>query len=199
MNLFIRLLAVIGIILSSISGFSQHATIEDISEIMVVDPELNWEVNWPLERQVFQQNNSEQAAISIAGQFSHSTSSSITIEYSIDNLSLQTGAVTGSYSGWSPITSLINLSGKNEKVFLQDLTLPKGWYRLNLRAKYGSTVWGPNKNIKFGVGDIYIIAGQSNAAGYEWNSDPETDDTTLQPFPNYSGDSRRFSCTLFCV
>ncbi|MGL4631980.1 MAG: NPCBM/NEW2 domain-containing protein, partial [Leadbetterella sp.] len=43
--------------------------------------------------------------------------------------------------------------------------LTKGWYRITLYVKKGPYRFARHK-VEFGVGDVYFIAGQSNAAGY---------------------------------
>ena len=47
--------------------------------------------------------------------------------------------------------------------------VPAGWYTLEVRAMRGATVLHSNALIRFGIGDVFHVSGQSNAQGWTDN------------------------------
>ena len=133
-------------------------------------------ISWPLERSNFQQNNSSQADIWVAGQYRPTIGNSvqqindqnIKVEaklYTLDN----NGNTTGASTSWVLIHNKPTLG-----LFRGKITASKGWYKLEVRVVKLSTLQLLETSYinKVGVGDVFIIAGQSNAAGYSYNDAP---------------------------
>lgn len=158
-------------------------------------------ITWPLNRTVFQQNTNSQATLNIAGQ--HVGSDLYPgflkvrkLQYKIVKLKTQDGSDDGEYTnGYEDFNnSDINndISSQYLRTFNKTLSnLPKGWYRLQVRIRKGllsgyRTI--QRQDILFGVGDNYLIAGQSNAAGYIDENQPEDggDPGIIQNSNNYT-------------
>ena len=160
-------------------------------------------ITWPLNRTVLQQNSSGVANARIfaefqnAGDFNDNTA--IRFQYRIFNLDPATGAVgtlvgsdwqTGNFEN---VQRYYNANSSENYLKLlavpsttTTLPLNKGWYRLEMRLIKKPPLRGWKQvsitSIKFGVGDVFLIYGQSNAAGY----DP-IDDINLIPYYNSFG------------
>ncbi|UBM57444.1 sialate O-acetylesterase [Marinilongibacter aquaticus] len=110
-------------------------------------------LSFPVERQVFQRNNTNEAYIQIAGNF--------TVEY--DSITAKVEPVApgqGTATAWQTIDYL---DGK--PYFYGKLLASGGWYTLNVRAHKNGAVVGTASRAKVGVGEVFVIAGQSNASG----------------------------------
>ena len=49
--------------------------------------------------------------------------------------------------------------------FRGQVTVSAGWYRLDVRAKSGTTLLAETQVNRVGVGEVFVVAGQSNAYG----------------------------------
>ncbi|WP_238807262.1 sialate O-acetylesterase [Emticicia aquatica] len=119
-------------------------------------------ITHPLERMIFQRNNSNQANINIAGNY-----------YSaIDRVEARVVALQGGTStGWTVIQT-----NPSNGYFSGTLLVAGGWYRLEVNA-YNENILIDTKTVqKVGVGEVFAIAGQSNAQGGAGVSTPATDD-----------------------
>ncbi len=119
-------------------------------------------ISHPVERMIFQRNNSNQAAINVAGTY-----------YSLlDRIDARVVALQGgTTTAWTTIQ--VN---PNNGYFYGTLTATGGWYRLEVRA-YRNNILIDTKTIqKVGIGEVFAIAGQSNAQGGAGVSTPATDD-----------------------
>ncbi|MFT4033326.1 MAG: sialate O-acetylesterase [Siphonobacter sp.] len=122
-------------------------------------------ITFPVNRIVFQRNNSNQATVQIAGNYYQTidkvearfTSTTSGWGTDTDWQTIQTSPTNGSYSG--------------------SVTLSGGWYKLEVRGSYQGTVLDTQSVEKIGVGEVFIIAGQSNAQGVSnyAPSDPSDD------------------------
>jgi hypothetical protein len=111
-------------------------------------------ITFPVERAVFQRNNANQASISIGGYYTQAVDR---IEARLVPVSVGQGQATD----WTTIES--NPRGG---VFLGTLTGRGGWYTLEVRAFFGGVEVGRDALSKLGVGEVFLIAGQSNAQGF---------------------------------
>ncbi len=102
---------------------------------------------------VFQRGNANTASVLVTGLAPPTT---ITVEARFVPLALDQGQPTG----WIPLS----FRG-DTKAFQDNVTVSAGWYRLDVRAKNGSTVLNLTSVNRVGVGEVFIIAGQSNAVG----------------------------------
>ncbi len=119
-------------------------------------------ISHPVERMIFQRNNSNQAPINIAG----------TYYSSVDRIDARVVAQQGgTTTAWTTIQT-----NPSNGYFYGTLTATGGWYSLEVRA-YKDNVLIDTKTLqKVGVGEVFAIAGQSNAQGGAGVSTPATDD-----------------------
>ena len=107
----------------------------------------------PVSRMVFQRNLSNEASVTIAGI---APSTATAVEARFVPLAIGQGAVTA----WTPMRFLASSSAFRGKI-----TAIAGWYRLDVRAKNGTTIVAQTNVNRVGVGEVFIVAGQSNAYG----------------------------------
>lgn len=121
------------------------------------------QITFPTTRAVFQRGLNNQATVRVAGFY---TSSVTRIEAkltalnggaSFDWRTIQNSPTGGSFSG-----ELTNVSG--------------GWYRLEVRGMNNDQTVGYASLEPFGVGEVFIVAGQSNAQGVRPDGLPAGDD-----------------------
>ncbi|RYU94803.1 NPCBM/NEW2 domain-containing protein [Emticicia agri] len=125
--------------------------------LIIVTANAQISITFPMEKAVFQRNQNNLATLSIAGSFP----ANISISYVqarlinpynegivIDWTTIQNSPSGGVFNG--------NLSG-----------VPAGWYRLELRSFSGGNISGTATLNRVGVGEVFLIAGQSNAQGLE--------------------------------
>lgn len=126
-------------------------------------------ITFPMEKAVFQRNQSNFATLSVAGSYPVN----ITISYVqarlinpnnesvvIDWTTIQNNPAGGVFNG--------TLSG-----------VPAGWYRLELRSYSGGVISGTATLNRVGVGEVFIIAGQSNAQGLDGFATGATDERVV--------------------
>ncbi len=108
---------------------------------------------FPLDRQIFQRDSNNVARFSILGNCSDSIKS---VYFSLDTLKENQGI---------PIewTLLDNLPQGG--IFQGDIEVSGGWYKLKLRLNYKAGGFKELQLDHVGVGEVFIIAGQSNAQG----------------------------------
>ena len=122
-------------------------------------------ITYPINGAVYQQNNGSQN-INIAGQLT----SNGTFKYRIDKKTTENGT-------WSEVNKDQSLSitnwassGIRGGFYSNPISLTKAWYRIRLYKTItilGFTLRKKSVDrVEFGIGDVYYIAGQSNAAGY---------------------------------
>lgn len=119
-------------------------------------------ISHPVERMIFQRNNSNQAPINIAGTY-----------YSaIDRIDARVVAQQGgTTTAWTTIQT-----NPSNGYFYGTLTATGGWYSLEVRAYKNNALIDTKTIQKVGVGEVFAIAGQSNAQGGAGVSTPATDD-----------------------
>jgi hypothetical protein len=108
-------------------------------------------LSYPINTSVLQRGTFNDAVVTFAGQLVHNTLA-VTLSYRIRAVS-----ATGVVSAPGPTTNL-NLAANG--MFYTTQVITKGWYLCEVLlngAIYASA--------KFGVGDVFIVAGQSNAQG----------------------------------
>lgn len=118
-------------------------------------------ISHPISRAVYQRNSSDYASITIAGQFLGSAPANYRIEYRLEALDVTNGSYVSTVVNWTSI-----VSNPSFGLYSTSTAVSKGWYQLSVRAyniNTSSTI--TSNDTKFGVGDVYLIAGQSNAQG----------------------------------
>jgi hypothetical protein len=109
---------------------------------------------WPSERQVAQRNNDNWAVLNVQGQFQGPADGIIV------KVSVMPGG-TGQPIGWVPLAALTIANGRfNGYMGLYG----GGWYSLEFRATYQGRLGAPWTVDRVGAGEVFILAGQSNAA-----------------------------------
>lgn len=154
-------------------------------------------ITWPLNRTVFQRFTDDKANIkihaefSVAGSFPSDTYQYYYQIYEVNKLGQRTGArfVTGTtplpgiltFGIYKKITPYFHDHAGERTLELIEIAgtdLNTGWYDLSIHC-YKGDQFHSSSRIRFGVGEVFTIYGQSNAAGL--NQDQETG---LQPFSN---------------
>ncbi|WP_461065622.1 sialate O-acetylesterase [Spirosoma horti] len=107
----------------------------------------------PVPRMVFQRNLANEAIVTVTGMASPTAT---TVEARFVPLASGQGSVTA----WTPLNFLTG-----SKAFRGKVTVSAGWYRLDVRSKAGTTILSQTKVNRVGVGEVFVIAGQSNAFG----------------------------------
>ena len=119
-------------------------------------------ISYPVERMIFQRNNSNQAQINIAGTYFSA------IDRIEARVMAQQGGIT---TAWTTVQT-----NPSNGYFYGTLTATGGWYSLEVRAFKNSVLVDTKTLQKVGVGEVFTIAGQSNAQGGAGVSTPATDD-----------------------
>ncbi len=110
------------------------------------------EVTFPVNRLVFQRDNNNRGVVFIGGTFNDFC----------DRIEARLLPVQGGTSvGWTTISS--NPQGG---VFNGALAADGGWYRLEVRTIRSGSAISSSSVEKVGVGEVFLISGQSNAQGY---------------------------------
>lgn len=136
---------------------------------------------YPFERMVFQRESTNQANVYFSAQYNNPNSNSVgyTAQYRIQPLDLQNGNPLGSPTSWTNI-SFNNTAGIYRTIFGNIPNLNSGWYQLQIRMIDGGGVQKAINYRKFGVGDVFVIAGQSNSQGYEGKLlNPDSNDSKI--------------------
>lgn len=131
------------------------------------------QITSPVLRAVYQRNSSNQSIIYIGGNYTQK----------MDRIEARFVPVLpgqGSATNWTTI--VINPQGGN---FVGAMTVSGGWYRLEVRGLLNGLQVGNVASLeRVGVGEVFIIAGQSNAQGigifdntdFDYQAPPSTDD-----------------------
>ncbi|MVM33271.1 hypothetical protein GO755_24740 [Spirosoma sp. HMF4905] len=110
-------------------------------------------INSPMTRSVIQRNAANRAQLTIAGK---APGTAATIEARL--IPMVVGQ--GTPSDWTLVATV-----NNDQTFRGTLPALGGWYRLEIRAKSANTVVADTAVNRVGVGEVFVIAGQSNAQG----------------------------------
>lgn len=110
-------------------------------------------IDFPVSRIVFQRNSSNFAQVEIAGSYS------IDIE-KIEARAEPVTSAQGNDTGWITIADISTKGNFHNKI-----NVSAGWYNIQVRAIRGSQVVAFSQVNKVGVGEVFIVAGQSNAEG----------------------------------
>jgi hypothetical protein len=110
-------------------------------------------INFPMERQIFQRNNSNEAFIHISGNF-------------ISEYDSITAKVFPRFIGQGTESNWQIVDYRDGKPYFSGKIIAKGgWYELAVKAyKNGVQIDSVGRK-RVGVGEIFVIAGQSNATG----------------------------------
>ena len=79
---------------------------------------------------------------------------------------MRRGAIPRTAGGGIPTSWRVIDASPSGNVYSGELNLFAGWYDVTIRAKNGSTVVTEDTIERVGVGDVFVIAGQSNSANH---------------------------------
>jgi len=119
-------------------------------------------VTFPSDRVVFQRSNANTAAVIIAGYFSGCVDR---VEARFVPRNAGQGAEYPLGGGWAVIQN--NPTGGN---FYGALTVTGGWYTLQVRTILDNNQVASNSVEHVGIGEVFVVAGQSNATGGDSNA-----------------------------
>ncbi|WP_234736694.1 T9SS type A sorting domain-containing protein [Tellurirhabdus bombi] len=112
-------------------------------------------ITYPASRAIFQRDLSDRSPISITGTYSQPVTR-------VEARLVVMNAGQGINTDWTTIQN--NPQGG---IFQGTLTGRGGWYRLEVRGWNGTALVGENAVDRIGVGEVFIITGQSNAQGFQ--------------------------------
>lgn len=116
-------------------------------------------ISWPRDYSVFQRNTTTTGGattVYFSGQIFDMTS----VSYRIERLNAD-GSYNNDWQTWQALPGGVQPIGSSSSgTFHFSLSVPTGWYRVTFRDGVSQTV-----SVKFGVGEVFVIAGQSNAQG----------------------------------
>jgi len=128
-----------------------------ITFLCLISSSISAQINitYPTSRAVFQRNNSNQSTIYIAGN------------YTLFSDKIEARAVArpmtptqGATTNWTVIQS-----NPSNGYYFGTLNVSGGWYDLEVRHWNGTNLLGSATVQRIGVGEVFLIAGQSNATG----------------------------------
>jgi hypothetical protein len=127
-------------------------------------------ISLPIEGSVFQQDNNGNATVYFTVNESASYSDS-KVYYRVINMTTTPNTpIVNLKSFTKTFSDANNINSGGLKGFYTVETLPKGWYRLEYIHKWKFLglfdCIDVCDKIEFGVGDVYFVAGQSNASGF---------------------------------
>ena len=119
----------------------------------IITAQIN--ITYPTSRAVFQRNNSNQSPIYLAGNYN-----AFADKIEARAVARPMNPVQGTTTDWT----VIQLNPTNG-YYYGSLNVSGGWYDLEVRHWNGATLLGSASIQRIGVGEIFLIAGQSNATG----------------------------------
>lgn len=135
----------------------------------------------PLEYQVFQRSDQSSGVLIISGQLSEPASKPTKIQ-------VKFGPLQRAQSDGGVSTLGVVQKGESQFSF-PSRHLAGGWHRLNVQAVVGATIVGQVVVEHVGIGEIFVIAGQSNSA----NHGEEKQKVNSQKVSTFDGKSWRIA------
>ncbi|CAG5012482.1 hypothetical protein DYBT9275_05185 [Dyadobacter sp. CECT 9275] len=130
----------------------------------------------PVPRAVYQQDATGKRTVTINGTFS----------IPVDKIEVRAVPVIlgqGIETPWDVLQA-----APKGGVFAGNITLAGGWYAVEIRAISAGTVVGRDVLERLGVGEVFIISGQSNAQGLKNYPGPSAVDDRVMYISNYNND-----------
>lgn len=144
--------------------FAGNADSYTIKNLQILVRPTGLSINSNLERAIYQRNAQNQATVPINGL----VISGIT---SVEARAIPRPGTGGNPTGWQIIDS--SPSGGS---YSGSLAMEIGWYDIEVRSLDGADVIDQRMVERVGVGEVFVIAGQSNSANYGSDSLAPTDD-----------------------
>ncbi len=135
-----------------------------LSSLLALGAEAQIKITSPSDRAVYQRDITGQTTISISGTYSQP----------VDKFEVRAVPVIpgqGETTQWSVLQDKVTGG-----VFQGTLRLRGGWYTLEVRGLLNSAIVGRDVVSRMGVGEVFLIAGQSNAQGLFESPGPAAND-----------------------
>jgi hypothetical protein len=114
-----------------------------------------WRLTAPLDYQVIQRSSATEGTLTIAAELDPDVIGTVSVEAKLSGGDI--------LNGWQRLGTVKS----GERSFRFELTAPAGgWYQLNLRLSRNQTVIAATRVEHVGVGEIFVVAGQSNSANH---------------------------------
>ncbi len=132
-------------------------------------------IGFPVERMVFQRNNVDLGFVNVYGNVSQDCDR-------VEARLIARNANQGVTTSWVVIDSRVDGQAYSGKIQNKG-----GWYRLEVRGVKNESVLFTASVERVGIGEVFLIAGQSNAQGYgvSPNARGANDDRVNAYLPNY--------------
>ncbi len=121
--------------------------------IVLLDAYSQIQITFPVSRIVFQRNNQNQATVTVAGSYFQQ----------LDKVEVRAVPVwggQGTETAWNAVQDF-----RNNGIFSGTIQLNGGWYNIEVRGILNGNVTTNAILERVGVGEVFIVAGQSNAQG----------------------------------
>jgi len=129
-------------------------------------------ISYPANRTVLQRDKNNSATVYIRGSYTTPT----------DRVEVQFRAINGgNTSNWMVIQR--NPQGGS---YAGQVDWGAGWYELEVRAWRGDQMVGQATVPRFGIGEVFLIAGQSNSQGYQNYGGPGANDDRVNTVNYYN-------------
>ena len=122
------------------------------------------QVAFPVSRAVFQRNTANNASVPITGTYS----------IPVTRIEARMVARTNGQGFTTDFQTIVD--NPQGGVFNAQLTVQGGWYDLIVRFMRGSDEVARQTVERVGVGEVFVVVGQSNAQGVRGNTEPAQDD-----------------------
>jgi hypothetical protein len=132
----------------------------------------------PVFQAVYQRNITGQREINVSGTFTAT----------MDKIEVRAVPVVQGQGVETPWKTLQD--APKGGVFAGEITLIGGWYSIEVRGLLDGKVVGRDILSRLGVGEVFIIAGQSNAQGLRAYPGPSAQDDRVMYISNYNNDDR---------
>ncbi len=132
-------------------------------------------ITFPASRAVFQRSNGNAAIVYFSGNYYQK----------LDRIEIRCQAINGGRNiDWTPF--VIN---PNQGFFRGSIVLGGGWYHVDIRGLVNNQVVANSSVEPIGVGEVFVISGQSNAQGYRNYGQPGASDDRVNVIANLSSES----------
>lgn len=133
------------------------------------------DISYPNNRAVFQRNNANEGVIYFGGNFSTK----------VDRIEARLVSVNGG----NPIDWRTVVQSPVSGIYKSSLSTTGGWYRLEVRGIFNGATVATAALEKVGIGEVFVICGQSNAAGYQLPGQSGASDDRVNCVANFSTSS----------
>ena len=128
-------------------------------------------ITFPVNRAVFQRSRFNTGQIPIAGTF----------QARIEKVEARLIPINGG----SPVDWTVIAANPSFGTYIGGLYAQAGWYKLEVRCLRNGSIVGVSGIEKVGIGEVFVISGQSNAQGYENRGNPAAVDDRVNCITNF--------------